>query len=186
MSDYDSIPPLASLTATVAPTVAHMRAAAVESVELAAADGPAAGANNAPMVLCVEVRLKHQNVLRSYLTKHGFRVLMFSDLTRAVSRTLNVNPPAAIIIMGDGIGDEVLQGFQTLCEKSLPETVTCLLVVSEKQPEVQVAARRFATRSCRVLAQPLTLRDLHEEIRAGLIRTGHMASTAAESINADE
>ncbi|MES2788635.1 MAG: serine/threonine-protein kinase [Planctomycetota bacterium] len=181
MDDYETIPPLASKTST-------LTALSKGTSDAASTEAPAAPAvaNNAPMVLCVEVRMKHQDVLRAYLTKHGYRVLMFSDLSRAVTRVLNSSPPAAVIIMGDGIGDASLAGFQTLSKKSSPDAVTCLLMVSEKQPELYAAASKCTTKSCRVLRQPLTLRDLHHEIRAGLIRTGHWESTAAQSAEAGE
>ncbi|MDB5336469.1 MAG: Serine/threonine protein kinaserelated protein [Planctomycetaceae bacterium] len=180
MDDYDTIPPLAAKTSTV---TASTTGGALEAL---VAEAPVAPVNNAPMVLCVEVRMKHQDVLRAYLTKHGYRVLMFSDMQRAVSRVLNSNPPAAIVIMGDGIGDDALLGFQTLCKKAPPDSVTCLLMVSEKQADVYDAASKCTTKSCRVLRQPLTLRDLHHEIRAGLIRTGHWESTATQSAEASE
>ncbi len=181
MDDYDTIPPLAAKTSTVTPSTTG------GALEALIAEAPAAPANNAPMVLCVEVRMKHQDVLRAYLTKHGYRVLMFSDMQRAVTRVLNSNPPAAIIIMGDGIGDDdALAGFQTLSKKAPPDSVTCLLMVSEKQADVYQEASKCTTKSCRVLKQPLTLRDLHHEIRAGLIRTGHWESTATKSAEASE
>ena len=181
MDDYDTIPPLASKTATL--NAANAGGTAEVPVPDASAAAPA---NNAPVVLCVEVRMKHQDVLRSYLTKHGYRVLMFSDISRAVTRVLSGNPPAAIIIMGDGIGQDALTGFKTLSTKSSPEATTCLLMVSEKQADLYEAASKCTTKSCRVLRQPLTLRDLHHEIRAGLIRTGHWESTAAQSAEASD
>ena len=181
MDDYEALPPLAGKTSTqtLAPTGGALEALQAETP-------PVPAANNAPMVLCVEVRMKHQDVLRAYLTKHGYRVLMFSDISRAVSRVLNSNPPAAVVIMGDGIGDAAVAGFQTLSKKSSAESVTCLLMLSEKQSDLYDAASKHTTKSCRVLRQPMTLRDLHHEIRAGLIRTGHWESTAAQSAEASE
>jgi serine/threonine protein kinase len=180
MSDYDTLPPLAAATAT---SSAPRNGTSTEATEAASSGSPG---NSAPIVLCVEARMKHQDVLRGYLGKHGYRVLMFSDMNRAVTRVLNNNPPGAVVIMGDGLGDETLAGFQQLCQKSSAATVSCLLVVSEKQKSLYDAARKSATVSCRVLQQPLTLRDLHREIRQGLIRTGHLASTASQSAEAAE
>ncbi len=176
MSDYDTIPPLAASTATMS---APRNGAPNEG-----GDTSPASSKNAPVVLCVEARLKHQDVLRGYLGKHGYRVLMFSDMNRAVARVLNSNPPAAIVIMGDGLAENCLAGFQQLSQKSSADTVSCLLVVSEKQKALYDSARKIATVSCRVLQQPLTLRDLHREIRQGLMRTGHLASTASQAADA--
>ena len=66
------------------------------------------------------------------------------------------------------------------------KTVTCLLILSEKQTDLYRAASKYTTKSCRLLKQPLTLRDLHQEIRAGLIRTGHWESTGDQSAEANE
>lgn len=182
MRDYEVIPPLAAATST------YTSSRDATSTETRDSPVPGAAVNTQPMVLCVEARLKHQDVLRSYLTKHGYRVLMFSDVNRAVARVLNGNPPAAIVIMGDGVGEASLSGFKQLCRKSSPDAVSCLLVLSEKQQKICVAARQHVTESCRVLQQPLTLRDLHREIREGLVRTGHLedsAGTAGQERRAD-
>ena len=48
-------------------------------------------ATDPPRVLCIESRIKHQDILRDYLSKRGYRVLLLSDADRAVncaSRTI--------------------------------------------------------------------------------------------------
>lgn len=183
MSDYESMPPLAATTASSANSSTTPEPP--DSAVLDTADTPPAPSTT-PMVLCVEGRMKHQDVLRGYLNKHGYRVLMFSDMHRAVTRVLSPNPPGAVVIMGDSLGDACLSGFRQLCQKSPEDTVSCLLVVSEKQKQLFKDARQSATKSCRVLQQPLTLRDLHREIREGLVRTGHLAASASQSAEASE
>ena len=88
--------------------------------------------------------------------------------------------------MGDGMPEDCLSGFQRLCQKSNADAVSCLLVVAEKQKQLYDDARRSATKSCRVLLQPLTLRDLHTEIREGLSRTGHLPSKVTRSADKDD
>lgn len=188
MDDYDKLPPFAALTASRMPSASNGTSQSGDP-NGESSDRPRSSqlpASTQPMVLCVEVRMKHQDVLRAYLTKHGYRVLMFSDITRAVNRVLTANPPAAVVIMGDGIGDASLEGFQSLCEKSPREQVSSLLVVSEKQQSLFKTARAMVTDGCSVLQQPLTLRDLHKHIKAGLIRTGHIEQKAAEAAAAAE
>lgn len=182
LDDYETPPPLAAKSTSLAPANSANPSGPLEAL---IADAPPA-TNSAPMVLCVEGRLKNQDVLRTYLTKHGYRVLMFSDITRAVARVLNSNPPAAVIIMGDGIGEQALRGFHTISRKAAPETITCVLMVSEKQSDLFEAAKKCSTESCRVLQQPVTLRDLHREIRNGLIRTGHWQPTATQPADAND
>lgn len=183
LADYETPPPIAATTASMAASSEPRNDTSLDTADVSTSAAPG---SNAPMVLCVEVRIKHQDVLRGYLNKHGYRVLMFSDMHRAVSRVLGANPPGMVVIMGDGLGDSCLAGFRQLCQKAPEDSVSCLLVVSEKQKHLYNDARQSATKSCRVLQQPLTLRDLHREIREGLVRTGHLASTASRSAEASE
>lgn len=137
-----------------------------------AADSPKSAM---PMILCVEARLKHQDVLRSYFGKYQYRVLMFSDPKRAVSRMFTESPPAACVIIGEGLSDDALEGFKSLCLKTeLPPTYSALLVLSEKQVREVKLARAMSNTACRVVQQPLTLRELHRELKQGLILTGHL------------
>src|SRR5262249_45571075 len=52
-----------------------------------------------PTVLCVEERVRQQDSLRQYFSKHGYRVLMLGDLHRAISR-LQSDAPKGLVIMG--------------------------------------------------------------------------------------
>ena len=47
---------------------------------------PATVDRSLPTVLCIEHRLKQQDIIRDYLSKRGFRVLLFNDVRRALSR----------------------------------------------------------------------------------------------------
>jgi len=184
MGDYDIIPTIAAVTASRISNSSLMNQKSNGPSLETGNDRPMSNGlpvNTQPMILCVEVRLKQQDVLRAYLNKHNYRVLMFSDVTRAVNRVLAANPPAAVIIMGDGIGEGALEGFKSLCEKSSIESVTCLLVLSEKQQALYQVAQPLVTENCKVLQQPLTLRDLHREVRVGLTRTGHLPTKVEES-----
>lgn len=180
MGDYDLVPPFAALTTgRIASAQSGNSNGTSNGSNHDAAS--AAAQNTQPMILCVEVRMKHQDVLRTYLTKHKYRPLMFSDVQRAVNRVLTSTPPAAVVIMGDGIGEPALDGFRELCQKSSASNVSCLLVLSEKQQDLFEAAKRLTTTNCTVLQQPMTLRDLHHAIRAGLRRTGHLPAETGES-----
>ncbi len=127
------------------------RSAAAESKETAM-----------PTVMCIETRVKQQDLLREYLSKHGFRVLMLSDLQRGLSRISN-NPPDCIIMMGESLGDGVIDGFQ---QASKASSVISILVLSEEQKEWK--GKLAETETARVLAQPITLRDLRRELHHAL------------------
>ena len=58
------------------------------------------GETSLPTIMCIESRIKQQDILRDYLSKRGFRVLVLSDLERGLNRLRN-NPPNGVIFMGE-------------------------------------------------------------------------------------
>lgn len=112
-----------------------------------------------PTVLCVESRAKQQNQLRKYLSNRGFRVLMLTDVERALMR-LEANPPDCMVLMGDSIGDSVITAYERVARAD--NSVICIAVLSERQGSSH--ANLEQTHTARVLVQPVTLRDLRREI----------------------
>ncbi|MFO1094215.1 MAG: serine/threonine-protein kinase [Planctomycetaceae bacterium] len=64
----------------------------------------------AATVMCVEDRPQQQDLLRQYLSKHGFRVLLVNDVERALGR-VKQSPPACVVLMGESIGDRAADDF---------------------------------------------------------------------------
>jgi serine/threonine protein kinase len=114
-----------------------------------------------PTVMCVESRAKQQNQLRKYLSKRGFRVLVLTDLQRALSR-LEHNPPDCIVLMGDAVGDDIVSAYKQASEQSAAKSVVVIAILSEKQAKYKAELEQ--THIARVLVQPVTLRDLRREI----------------------
>jgi eukaryotic-like serine/threonine-protein kinase len=113
-------------------------------------------------VLCVEYRVKQQDMLRDYLSKHGFRVLMLTAWDRALTRIKN-NPPDCLLLMGEAVGDsdnkEIYDEALRWC--NLKGTgVVVVAAASEKGVEEQLNLNA----SSRVLVQPTTLRDVRTSI----------------------
>ena len=124
------------------------------------AAGKPAAANNAITVMCIEGRTKHQDVLRTYLTKHGFRVLMLSDVQRGLNR-LATAPPDCLILFGDSIGDEVAGAYEKA--RSRPSGKPGVVaVLSEKQKHLVSAFK--PTPNSRILVQPIKIRSLRDAI----------------------
>ena len=121
----------------------------------------AAPASTAETVLCVETRLKQQDMLRQYFTKHGYRVLMLTDLKRALNR-VRESPPAGIIIMGESLEIETLDGFQGLQRPPGAPVVPCLLVLSDKQ--AAIAKKLAGNPTVTVMQQPVALRGLRKAL----------------------
>ena len=127
--------------------------------------GQPAGSNGQPTILCVESRIKQQDALRQYLSKHGYRVMIVGDAERGISR-LNTNPPNCLILMGDSIGNDIGEFFQQAVEKAAEKSVFTIAVLSEKQQ--QLAKKLKSMDRARVLVQPLKLRELRETIEEGV------------------
>jgi eukaryotic-like serine/threonine-protein kinase len=129
------------------------------------AASPAAGNGDpgqSPVVLCIEDRADNQNTLRRYLTKHGFRVLLTGDLQRAMNR-LRTNPPDAVILMGECIGNDVVSAYQQVIQISRQCPLTGVVVLSARQVHLQRDCP--PTGSTRVLLQPVTVRELRRELQ---------------------
>lgn len=113
-------------------------------------------------VLCVEYRVKQQDMLRDYLSKHGFRVLMLTAWDRALTRIKN-NPPDCLLLMGEAVGDgdnkDIYDEALRWC--NLKGTgVVVVAAASEKGVEEQLNLNA----SSRVIVQPTTLRDVRTSI----------------------
>jgi eukaryotic-like serine/threonine-protein kinase len=125
---------------------------------------PASDTHQAPRlstILVVEYRVKQQDMLRDYLTKHGFRVLMLSTWDRALTRIKN-NPPDGVIVMGDALekdGPAVYDEAIRWCEN---KGVGCVLVLASSQREL--AEKLRVRNTTRVVVQPVQLRTVRTSI----------------------
>ena len=120
-------------------------------------------------VLCVETRPKHQDLLRDYLTKLNYRVLMLSDLQRGLTRMRN-NPVDCILLMADSIGEGLSEGIQDFLRWKRNASTAALIVLSQKQSEWKTSLEDAGT--TRVLIQPIQLRDIRVELEAMLGKPG--------------
>ncbi|MCA9114692.1 MAG: protein kinase [Planctomycetaceae bacterium] len=116
-------------------------------------------------VLCVENRMRHQDALRDYLTKHGYRVLVLANLDRALARLEN-NPPDCLLLMGDSLGSELARGYQTAAQQAEKTPLVVVGVLAESQARLKKTLP--AGETTRLVVQPVTLRALRREIHAGL------------------
>lgn len=177
LGDFDRIPTLAQQTLPSGSALPMGNGSAASS---AAKPASVASSETLPTVLCVEARLKHQDVLRAYFTKHGYRVLMLSDLQRALTR-IKTAPPAAVIVMADSLEDLDPADCMALAKITEQRPISAVVLLGDKQAELegQIHVQRGA--AWRVLHQPITLRELHLELRKGLRRTGHLRTDTTES-----
>ena len=118
-------------------------------------------AGDRQVVMCVEDRPKHQDMLREYLSKHGYRPLMLRDPNRAVDRTKET-PPDCLLLMGESIGDTVVNHAIRAADLSRDSNMKVLVILSEKQQSI--AARLQENERLKVILQPITLRAVREII----------------------
>lgn len=135
-----------------------------------AADSSRASTSNNSVytVMCIEDRHKQQDVLREYFSKHGYRVLVLSDLQRGLTR-LRSSPPDCMVIMGDAIGDQAVRGYTEAQEIKGGSRVGIVLVLAEQQSSWK--ARLPESQSSRVVVQPVTLRELRKVVKHTLVTT---------------
>ena len=117
-------------------------------------------------VMCVEHRPKHQDLLRNYLSRHGYRVLLLSDVERALDRVRR-NPPDCLLLMGESIGDRVVEDYRRALLLGRDRSLVSVLVLGEKQSHLGKSITG-PQGGGRVLTQPLVLRDLRKTIADGL------------------
>jgi DNA-binding response OmpR family regulator len=115
--------------------------------------------------MCIEDRHKQQDVLREYFSKHGFRVLVLSDLQRGLTR-LKSSPPDCMVIMGDALGEQAVKGYSQAQEIRGNSPVALVLVLAEQQSAWK--ERLSESTSSRVVVQPVTLRELRKVVKRTL------------------
>lgn len=162
---------ISDLSFALAESGAPTAPSAGDSVVLASTDLEAPAAPRPlPTIMCIENRMRQQDLLRDYLSKRGFRVLVLSDIHRGLNR-LEKNPPDCIVMMGESIGADVIDAFQQTVKLAESQPFVCVLVLAERQ--ASWCEKLEQTPSARVLVQPISLRDLRREIHLAFQRLKH-------------
>jgi serine/threonine protein kinase len=142
---------------------------------------PSADPANLCTVMCIEDRHKNQDILREYFSKHGYRVLVLSDLQRGLNR-MKSSPPDCMVIMGDALGDAALKGFKEAQALQKKSSAGLVLVLAEQQSEWK--SRLTEDDQCRVLVQPVTLRELRKVVKR-TVGNNHRTPPKPELDNGD-
>lgn len=117
-------------------------------------------------VMVVESRMELQDLLRERLKSRGYRVLVFSDPSRALDRFTKDDPHAAdcVVISATDLGVQALEAFNRLAETDYTAHVPAVLLVDPKQQNIIRSAKRDGRHV--LLPMPLKVRDL----RAALMK----------------
>ncbi len=116
-------------------------------------------------LLCVEYRPKQQDVLREYLSKHGFRVLMLSSWERALTR-IRTSPPDGLVLMGDALDAHHSTVYHEAIRWSKQQNIGCVVVL--RSGEQGLLDQLTPHASSQVLAQPTRLRDVRSAMLESL------------------
>ncbi len=111
-------------------------------------------------VMLVESKMEFQNLIRDKLKKRGYRVLVYSDPERALSRFSadEERPAECVIFSAPELGGAALDGFNKLGEDPQTADMPAILLVDRKQ---QFVIRHAKTGPKRVMiGMPLKVRDL--------------------------
>jgi serine/threonine protein kinase len=115
-----------------------------------------------PTILCVEDRSKHQDSLRNYFSKHGFRVLILADPQRALMR-LSSNPPDALVLIADAIGASLPKIYQSAVAEARRHGTAVVVVLGKKK--IADISKLTDGPPGKILNQPVTLRDIRHAVR---------------------
>jgi serine/threonine-protein kinase len=111
-------------------------------------------------ILCVEERVRQQDSLRKYFSKHGYRVLLLGDFQRALNR-LQSDRPKALVLMSDALGHHTESYYQKAVAAARPIGTAVMLVLSDHHRKL--ASNIEETDISRVLShQPVTLRTIRK------------------------
>lgn len=117
-----------------------------------------------PVMLCVESRVKQQDALRSYFTKHGYRVLMLGDSERALSRIASDSPPDGVVVTSESIDPGMLSvTYKRAVELCREAEIPLVMVLGKNSADEK--SRLPDTNCSVVLTQPVTLREIRKAIK---------------------
>jgi serine/threonine-protein kinase len=114
-------------------------------------------------VMIVESKMDMQDALRERLKKHGYRVLIFSDPERALSRFGDGDKFAdCVMFCTPELGEAALEAFNRFGSLPGTENIPAILFVDQRQQEIIQAARMGPSRV--LLSMPLKVKELRETL----------------------
>ena len=115
------------------------------------------------LVIC-ETEVKLQDIFRDKFKKLGYRVLVVSDLQRAVTRATDEFEPAGCIILnGDTMGKRAVEMFRNLTSNPKAQELAAIIILSEQQAPLASQLQQGDKRV--VLNMPLKMKELAAAVR---------------------
>lgn len=127
-------------------------------------ESPAPSGRPAPTILFVEPRSKRQELLKDYFQKRGFRPIFLTSTRKAVLR-LESDPPDAVVFMAPR-GTELPRLFSRV--QGITQEVALVAVFVLPESKSDIAEELAETAICRVLTQPVILREMRRQLQLGM------------------
>ena len=115
--------------------------------------------NDKQTVVVCESNARLQDVFREQFKKHGFRILLISNLERALDRVEDtMQPVTALIINGESLGATAYEAFKRLRQNRATKRLRTVLIVgaNEKNLKTELAPSHYQA----ILSMPLKMREV--------------------------
>ncbi len=136
-------------------------AEAEEAMRLKTARAQAEGDNLTVMI--VESDVEMQNLLRDQLKKHGYRVLVFNDPSRALARFQDQHVADCVLFCADNIGTAALEAYNDFGRLDRTRRVPAVLLLGKKQAAWESQVKTGEHR--RVLAMPVGMKAVRAAMK---------------------
>lgn len=135
-------------------------------------------------VMIVESKIEMQDLLREKLKKYGYRVLVFSDPERALSRFQDgdAKPADCVMFCSTEMGEYALEAFNRFGSDAHTSSIPAILFVEHRHPQLAKMASLAPHRV--ILMSPIKVRELRLTLLK-LLNPGLLAKVGAEASTAE-
>ena len=131
-------------------------------------------------VMVIESHSQMQNALRERLKRRGYRVLVISDVDRALERFEDGDPVAdGVVFSSAELGEQAVEGFNRLGKNEKTSDIPAVLLVDKRHKDLIRQAETSDHR--RLLGLPLKVRQLRALLKQLIVDTAAERNEAAES-----
>lgn len=134
--------------------------------------------------MIVESKIEMQDLLREKLKKYGYRVLVFSDPERALSRFQDgdAKPADCVMFCSTEMGEYALEAFNRFGSDAHTSSIPAILFVEHRHPQLAKMASLAPHRV--ILMSPIKVRELRLTLLK-LLNPGLLAKVGAEASTAE-
>lgn len=132
-----------------------------------------------PKIIVISNQSVNQNELKSFLTKEGFEVLLFSEITKNTLELISNVSPDIILIEMDKDGHD---GIDLCHQLKMENKITAFIVINSSFPEEYIQIEAFKAGADDYYIVPISNRLLIKKIRALLKHSSFSNSTHSSTL----